>query len=601
MITSDTIKSYFAGYAAAVAQSRALISVEDGLKPSLRMALYANYTDKYVNPNKTAKFLKLIGSASRFCWHGDAATYGMLVRSGKPYALRYPLYDIQGSYGTLMDPDSHGAPRYVEGRISKIGRNFFSFLEKDTIEEWRDNYDNTEKFPALLPSIGFWNVCNGTTGIGSGVAASIPQFNLKEMNTALIHMIRGEEYELPLPDFATGGILMNRDEVERSLRDGFGTSCKLRARIKYDDKNRTFIVTEMPYATYTNTVCKQLEELMQDAENGIDSFIDTTGQTPDIEIRLTAKADPAKVLDLLYAKTSLQNNFSINLVMLENCRIPKIYTLPEAMEAHIEHERKCYRKAFEYDRAKTEDRLHILAGYLKVFARIEEVIEVIKKSKSKEDAANQLVANFELDKVQAQAVLKLTLSRIASLEVSKVEQEYKELTKLLQHINDILSNSQLLDEEVIKGLQAVMNEFGDGRRTELLNVEVEEPEKLIYFTASGKCSLAPSKKEPTIATLICGLPYIGITSKGVVYRSDEVPKRAKKVFQLAADEELLAVYADDPNVYLCMLSQNHFRCRKLSDLNKFKTSFSIGDILFCGISPQPAIKSNYRKLCEQEQ
>lgn len=597
MNTVDTLKDYFTGFACAVAQSRALISVEDGLKPSLRMALYANYTDKFVDPKKSAKFLKLIGSASRFCWHGDAATYGMLVRCGKPYAMRYPLYDIQGSYGNLMDPDSHGAPRYVEGRISKLGSSFFKFINEEVIEEWRDNYDNTEKFPNLLPSIGFWNVCNGTTGIGSGVASSIPQFNLREMNTALIHMLNNEPYELPMPDFATGGILMNKDEVERSLRDGFGSSCKLRARIKYNDKERKFCVTELPYATYTNTICKQLEELMQDPDNGIDSFIDTTGQKPDIEIKLTAKADPGKVLDLLYSKTSLQNNFGINLVMLENCRTPKVYTLPEAMEAHLKHEKNCYRKAYTYEKDMAEKRYHILMGYHIVYAHLDEVIETIKKSKTKEEAETNLIQKYELDKIQAQAVLKLTLSRIASLEVKKVETELAELEQEIIRLTNILNDEVLFNKEIEKGLTYIMQTFGDDRRTELLNIE-EKTEKFLYFTASGKCSLSPSKKEDTIATIIYGMPYIGVTSKGVVYRSNEIPKRSKQIFKLSPNEKIVAVYPDDPNNYICVISENHFRTKKISDLNKNKTSFSIGDLIFCGISNQIVTKNNYSSICD---
>ena len=294
-------------YAEHVILERALPRVEDGLKPSMRMALYANFTDKWVYPKKTGKFLKIIGSASRFCWHGDAATYGMLIRAAKPYALRYPLYEAQGSVGTLMDPESHGAPRYVEGRISELGLNFFTNLEKGTIAEWRENYDNTEMYPSLLPSLGFWNICNGTSGIGTGLASSIPQFNIKEMNSALIDMLWDREYKIPLPDFATGGILLNSAEVEKSLLNGTGAACKLRARIIYNDKERKFIVKELPYATYTNTICKELEELVADENNGIEKFIDATGENPDIEISLNKKGKPEEVLTLLFAKTSLSN------------------------------------------------------------------------------------------------------------------------------------------------------------------------------------------------------------------------------------------------------------------------------------------------------
>ena len=206
--TNQIIENYFGGYAAAVAQSRALVSVEDGLKPSMRMAMYANYTDKWIYPKKTGKFIKIVGSASRFCWHGDSSTYGMLIRAAKPFAMRYPLYEAQGSVGTLMDADSHAAPRYVEGRISELGTLFFKNIDKEVVTDWRENYDNTEYYPGLLPSLGFWNICNGTSGIGTGLASSVPQFNIKDMNTALIDMLWGREFKIPLPDFATGGIFV---------------------------------------------------------------------------------------------------------------------------------------------------------------------------------------------------------------------------------------------------------------------------------------------------------------------------------------------------------------------------------------------------------
>ena len=599
--TEQIIKDYFSGYAAAVAQSRALVSVEDGLKPSMRMALYANFTDKWVYPKKTGKFLKIIGSASRFCWHGDAATYGMLIRAAKPYALRYPLYEAQGSVGTLMDPDSHGAPRYVEGRISELGLNFFTNLEKGTISEWRDNYDNTEMYPSLLPSLGFWNICNGTSGIGTGLASSIPQFNIKEMNTALIDMLWGRAYKIPLPDFATGGILLNSAEVEKSLLNGSGAACKLRARIIYNDKERKFIVKELPYATYTNTICKELEELVADESNGIERFIDATGENPDIEITLNKKGKPEEVLTLLFAKTSLQNTFGVNLTMLENGRYPRVYTLPEAMRAHLDHEIAVYRKGFEYDKQKIEERLHILDGYIIACANIDEVIAIIKASKTKEEAAVNLTKAFTLDLIQANAILKLTLSRIASLEAQKFVDEHEKLEKELAALEAILADNKLLFAEVEKGLRAVMVKFGDARRTELLNIVESNQEKLLYFTPSGKACLAPSKHEETIATVICGCPYMAVTKKGIVYRSNDVPKRAKQVFKIEEGDYVIAVFPDDESKFLVFLDdEKHFRCKEVSTLNKIKTTLSLTNLTFIDCISQRATKANYKELCEAE-
>ena len=597
MNSTNVIKDYFAGYGAAVAQSRALVSVEDGLKPSMRMAMYANYTDKWVTPKKTGKFLKIVGSASRFCWHGDSSTYGMLIRAAKPFAMRYPLYDAQGSYGTLMDADSHAASRYVEGRISSIGALLFAKIDEETIFDWRDNYDNTEKYPGSLPSIGFWNLCNGTSGIGTGLASSVPQFNLREMNEALIDMLNGKEAKIPLPDFATGGILLNASEVRESLLKGSGASCRLRAKIIYDDKRRVFKVVELPYATYTNTICKELEELMEDENNGIESFNDATGEHPDIEIYLTKKAKPEDVLTLLYQKTSLQNTYGINLTMLKDGRVPHLFTMHEAMRAHLDHEITIYRNSYNYQLRKAKERVHILEGYILACAQIEEVIRIIKGASSKEVAARGLTQNFALDRIQADAILKLTLGRLAHLEVQKFLEEKADLEKFIQEIQTILKSEKLLNAQVEKGLRAVIAAHGDARRTQLLDIVQSEKEKLLYFTAHGKVSLSPSKTENTIASIPYGFPYLVITKKGIIYRTSDVPKRAKQVFKLEEDDFITHVFIDDPSKFLTFVDkEKHFRCKEISQLNKTKTTLNLATLTFVGYSDERTTSKNYKEI-----
>lgn len=601
-MSKEIIEEYFEGYAAAVVQSRALVSVEDGLKPSMRMALYANYTDKFVAPKKTAKFLKLIGSASRFCWHGDSSTFGMLIRSAKPFAMRYPLYDAQGSFGTLMSPDSHAAARYVEGRLNGLSTNLFEFLDKNVITEWKDNYDNTEQSPALLPSVGFWNLCNGTQGIGVGVSSSIPSFNLNEMNSALAAMILDEPYKLPMPDFATGGLLLNSNEVKESLLKGTGAACKLRAKIVYDSKGNLFRVTELPYATYTNTICKELEELRQDESSGIDYFNDATGQTVDLEIYLTKDAIPNQVLSLLYKKTSLQNNYSINLTMLEDCRKPRVYTLPEAMQVYLDYQQKIFRRAYEYDLAEALKKIHILEGYIIACNNIEEVVQLIKTSKDKAEAKIKLKAAFPLDDEQVDAILKLTLSRIASLEVKKFITQKDELEMKANIIKDILSeeNGISIKKAIADRLRYVAATYGDDRRTELLNITEEQAEKLMYFTPTGKIYITPPKNESIIATIPSGVPYMCVTKGGIVYRGTEVPKRAKQVFKIVNDE-IMGIYPYDENKYLVFIDEEgHFRCKELSTLNKIKTKLSLTNLKIVGITAQRASKQNYKQLISEE-
>ena len=599
--TNSLIGEYFSGYAASVAQSRALISVEDGLKPSLRQALYANYTDKYVGAKKKAKFLKLIGSASRFCWHGDSSTYGMMIRAAKPFAMRYPLYGAQGSFGTLMDADNHAAQRYVEGYISDLGATLFNHIDESTITDWRDNYDNTEQYPGLLPSTGFWNLCNGTMGIGVGLASSIPQFNLREMNNALIKIIEGGTPNIPMPDFATGATLLNATEVRESLLKGQGVSCKLRAKMIYDEKTRTFTVIEIPYATYTNTICKELEALVEDDANGIDTFIDVTGTNPNIQIKLTKFADPSMVMQILYAKTSLQNTYGINLTMLEDGRYPRVFGLLEAMKAHVNHEFTVYSRSFEYQLIQIQERLHLLAGYILACAHIEEIVDLIKNSKDRNDAKIRLTENFELSLIQADAVLKLTLSRIAALEVQKFITERTELEKEAERIQQILDSEYLLGQEVIKGLRAVITKHGDARRTELLNVEEELSDKLYYFTNDGKVSLTPPKTGSIITTLPAGASYLCVTHKGIVYRMTEQPKRQKQVFKLEEDDRILKVFIDDPNKFLTFIDEEkHFRCKEVSSLNKIKTTLPLSNLKEIYYTSERTTKSNYKEIISKQ-
>lgn len=599
--TKNIIGEYFAGYGAAVAQSRALISVEDGLKPSLRQALYANFTDKFVGSKKKAKFVKLIGSASRFCWHGDMSTYGMMIRCAKPFAMRYPLYGAQGSYGTLIDPGNHAHQRYVEGYLSDIGASLFNSIKCNTIPEWKDNYDDTEKYPLLLPSRGFWNVCNGTLGIGTGLAASIPSFNLKEMNEALSKYLLGEPFDLPMPDFATGGVLLNSNEVKEALEKGSGGSCKLRAKIDYDEKTRTFTVCELPYATYTNTICKELEVLLEDPANGIETFIDVTGEQPNIQITVKKTANPAKVLEVLWQKTSLQNNYGINLTMLQNSRYPKVFSLREAMWAHLEHELAVYKRECEYNLQVILDRLVIVEGYLLAFPHIEEIVSIVKKSSTREQAASNLVTRFKFLPQQVAAILKLTLGKLSHLDQTKYEEEKKKLLVEKTTIEDILASSRKQKENVAKELRRFAAAHGDNRRTVLTNVEEETADKLAYFTADGKIRLSEPKSGTTVGTMVSGQPYLLVSYKGVIYRSAEYPKRQKQVANLAEGDYIIAVFPDDNKKFLTVIDEEkHFRCKEIAKLNATRTSLSLTNLKEVHITSERTTKVNYKDIVKKQ-
>ena len=481
MELTPIIKESFSQYAGAVLQSRALVDVRDCLKPSARQIFYCLYTDKFVHSKSFKKTLKGIGSAMRMYIHGDSSCEGVIMRAGQPFAMRYPLVEVEGSYGNLMESGNWAAPRYTASRLSDISNYLFEDIAKDTINEWRDNYDDTEQYPAVLPSKGFYNIVNGTMGIGIGMSSSIPQFNLRELNEALIKLLWNPDCSFEdiycAPDFATGGILLNEEEVKESLKNGNGKSCKLRSVISYDNKERCLIVTEIPYSVYTNTICGELEKILESEENpGIDRFNDLTGSTPLIKIYLSRRANPDKVLKYLYKNTSLQYYYGINMTMLENGRYPKVFTWKEALQSYLNHEMSVYRQGFIFDLNKIKNRIHIIEGLLKAISILDEVIALIKGAADTRSASLGLQKTFGFSEEQAKAILDIKLARLAKLEINKLEKEKNDLEKERDRIENILHNEELLKKEIEKGLQETAKKFGDGRRTKILNIENQEDE-----------------------------------------------------------------------------------------------------------------------------
>ena len=485
-------------YAGAVLQSRALVDVRDGLKPSARQIFYSMLLHKLTSDKPYKKTANAVGMAmADFYIHGDSSCEGVIMRAGQPFAMRYPLIDVKGNAGTLIESGNWAAMRYTESRLSKLSDLLFDDIEKDTINEWRDSYDNTKQFPAVLPSKGFYNIVNGTQGIGIGMASSIPQYNLRELNNALIYLIDHPDCDFDdiycAPDFATGAILYNENEVKESMKNGTGFACKLRSVIEFDAKERCFIVTEIPYGVYTNTICGELEEIVNGENNpGIERFNDLTGEKPLIKIYLTKKANPDKVLKFLYKETSLQYYYSINFTMLDNGRFPRVFTWKEMLQAHINHEREVYRRGFEYDLRKIENRIHIIDGLLICLARIDEVVSTIKSSASTAAASIALQQSFLLDTEQAKAVLDMKLSRLAHLEVKKLEDEKTSLEEKSAHIHEILENEELFKNELKNGWRQVAEKFGDERRTKVIQLTegsdsepIEEKQLSLCFTNTG--------------------------------------------------------------------------------------------------------------------
>ena len=481
MDLTPIIKESFTQYSGAVLQSRALVDVRDCLKPSARQIFYCLYTDKFVHSKPFKKTLKGIGSAMRMYIHGDSSCEGVIMRAGQPFAMRYPLIEVEGSFGNLMESGNWAAPRYTSARLSELANYLFADIDKDTIKEWRDNYDDTEQYPAVLSTKGFYNIVNGSMGIGIGMSSSIPQFNLREVNEALIKLLWNPDIDFEeiycAPDFATGALLLNENAVKDSLKNGNGFACKLRSVVEFDSKERCFVVKEIPYSVYTNTICGELEKILESEDNpGVDRFNDLTNSTPLIKIYLTRSANPDRVLKYLYKNTSLQYHYSINMTMLENGRYPKVFGWKAALQSHLDHEELVYRRGFEFDLTKIKARIHIIEGLLKAYDAIDEVVQTIKTSASSAAANEALRKLLGIDEIQAKAILDLKLSKLSKLDINKLCNEKNDLEKEKERIEAILSDITLLKKEIENGLREVAKKFGDERRTKIMNIASDEDE-----------------------------------------------------------------------------------------------------------------------------
>lgn len=479
------IENAFLTYGASVAQERAIPDVRDMLKIGLRQGLYAQFTNKLTHKDKMQKAQKSVAAAMAQSYvHGDVAMYDTFIRAARPWSYRYPVEDVQGSFGNQSSPDSHAAPRYVEMRAGQIADFFFDGLKKNAIgEQWYSNYDDTEEIPSVFPSIGFWNIVNGCSGIAVAMATSVPQFNLREVNEALIKIIRNPNIDFNeiycAPDFATGGTITNAAQVKESLRYGKGESIRLKAKLDYFPDQNMIQATELPYGVFTNTVIKQLAVLTNENENyGIERVVDHTKKIADIRIYLSKGANPKKMIAKLYKDTSLEDWYSVNMVLLDQGRFPRVFSWREACDAYINHIRDCKRNIIQFDLDKALARKNIVDGLIKAYSIIDEVVALIRASANPSEASSKLISIYQFNEEQAKAILAMKLSSLTKLDIVKLNEEREELEEKIEWYNYLLNDSTALDNELIKILEEVATKFGDERRTKILNlVEPEEGEQ----------------------------------------------------------------------------------------------------------------------------
>ena len=402
--------------------------------------------------------------------------YDTFIRAARPWSYRYPLEAVQGNYGNPTSPDSHAAARYVEMKAAEISSLLFNGLKKNAIgEEWYKNYDDTEDIPSVFPSIGFWNIVNGCSGIAVALATSVPTFNLREVNHALITLIQNSNASFDdiycVPDFPCGGTILNSEAVKQSLKYGKGEAIRLRATLTYVPEQHMIRATELPYSVFTNTVIDQLATLTTENENyGIDKVTDHTKKEADIRIYLSKGVNPKKMIDKLYKDTSLEYWYSVNMVLLDQGRFPKIFGWKEACEAYIAHIRVCKRREIQFDLDKALARKNIVDGLIKAYSIIDDVVATIRASSTPNEASINLISKFDFNEEQAKAILAMKLASLTKLDIVKLNEEREELERNIEWYHHLLNDSIALDAELIKILQEVANKFGDERKTKVLNL-----------------------------------------------------------------------------------------------------------------------------------
>ena len=570
----QTVETAFLKYGASVAQERALPDVRDFLKIGLRQGLYAQFTNKLTHKDKFQKAQKSVAAAMTQSYvHGDVAMYDTFIRVSRPWTAHYPLEEVQGSYGNPSSPDSHAAARYVEMRASELTDYLFTGLKKNAINEWYWNYDDSEQIPSVFPSIGYWNIVNGCSGIAVAMATSVPQFNLKEVNNALIKIIKNPNSTFDeiycAPDFATGGTITNGNEVKESLKRGGGKSVRMRATLKYFPNENMIQATELPYSVFTNTVIDQLATLTQDdPDYGIDKVIDHTKKTADIRIYLSKGVNPQKMMAKLYHDTSLEYWFSINMVLLDKGRFPKVFGWREACDAYIAHIRECKRNMIQFDLDKALTRENIIEGLLIAIANIDDVVAIIRGSDSPAEAAKALIAKYSFNKEQVEAILSMKLSSLCRLDGIKLNTELEEKRRFIEDQKHLLLSAQDLDQTLIDTLNIVSQKFGDSRRTQISNIlgEEEEPEvieekdiAILRYDNIIKIVEMPLKKtlKPQEVYYTTNLGSLtSITDSGKMFNASLSKLKIGKEYKLS---EVFEIGGDHPRLLIDTMSFNAYQ------------------------------------------
>ncbi len=488
-VIEDEMKKSYLDYSMSVIVGRALPDVRDGLKPVHRRVLFSMYEMGLLHNKPFKKCARIVGDVlGKYHPHGDMAVYDALVRLAQDFSMRYPLVDGQGNFGSI-DGDNAAAQRYTEARLKKIAEEILQDIDKETVV-FIPNYDQSLKEPSVLPSKVPNLLINGSAGIAVGMATNIPPHNLKEVCNAVIHLIdhptcsvQDLMINIPAPDFPTGGIIMGTQGIKEAYETGRG-KITVRARTSIEDfrQRQRIIVTEIPYMVNKAQLIEEIAELVKDKKiHGISDLRDESdreGMRIVIELKTGANSDV--VLNQLFQHSRLQTTFGIILLALSENE-PQILTLKSLIEKFVLHRQEVVRNRTAFELKEAEQKAHILEGIIVALNNIDPIIAFLKKSKDTAAAKAGLVADYKLTEVQAQAILEMKLSRLTSLEQSKIKEEHAGLLKLIAELRGILADPQKILNIIKNEMLELAKNHGDNRRTQVIKTEATaiEEEHLI--------------------------------------------------------------------------------------------------------------------------
>ena len=472
----DEMKSAYIDYSMSVIVARALPDVRDGLKPVHRRVLYGMLDLGVFSNRPFKKSARIVGEVlGKYHPHGDTSVYDTMVRMAQSWSLRYPLVHGQGNFGSV-DGDSPAAMRYTEARLRKVAEEMLNDLDKETVD-FRPNFDDSLKEPTVLPSKIPNLLVNGASGIAVGMATNMPPHNLTEVINATIAYIENRDITvdglmeyIKAPDFPTGGIIYGYEGVREAFETGRGrVVIRAKARIEEQKNGReVIIVHEIPFQVNKAEMIRRTAELVNDKKiEGISDIRDESDRKGmRIVYELKRDAIPNVVLNKLYKYTALQTSFSVNNIALVDGR-PQQLNLKQIIRYFVEHRHEVVIRRTRYELRKAEERAHILEGLLIAIDHLDEVIALIRGSKTPEDAKVGLMERFELSDIQAKAILDMRLQKLTGLEREKIKAEYEELMKLIRHLKEILDNESMRMDIIKTELGEVLEKYGDERRTEI--------------------------------------------------------------------------------------------------------------------------------------